>query len=814
MLWVILAVCLILAIIFGFHHSETAPQSRNAPLEDSLPDYLQTLAARPSGRMPVRLRCLPQLKRRLNQSLFLLHQIPREELLPASQWFFDHGRMLQEEAAELHRALKKAPLLPSFADGETRVGCFARVFFAHNNAELTTERLQLSVEAWERQSPFTVRELEAFQSALKNALMILLCGLAQQCAEEQTIQTAADETVACLEKQQNKQAVKLFEHYRHHRLYLSRLNARVRKAPQGDAALWMHQLPLVFSESDEHLTEEERVHQSEAVQWVRNAIASLERLHLLPWAQLTEEWSHCHRFFIQDDIYPSMDAQSRFHYRLRAGEIARLGMRTERAVCETLQSLSGGYPPEDIRSHIGYFLLDDGLPILLQTLRLKPGFRIRFRFGLALLKGWRIFCISMPTAVLTVLFLAGAHPVLWLPAAVLLSYAIATAVKMIVASRVLPQQIPRIALEQLPEEACTLVVCPVVLLSPAHALKTVRTLSIWQKANNDPHLHFLLLGDFRDSMAGSLADDEEIISTAAAAIRALKTETGHPFLYLHRERVYHLPDHVHMSRERKHGSLETLMKLMEGQPVEDTFAYASIQPEKLCGQYRYLITLDSDATLTPGSAHRLVGAMLHPLQKRCVLGDHLRGVSILQPKWKVDITSAQTPLSLLFRDEDPFHSQRADRDYRIGRQCTFRGAGIIDPKALLRAADGQMIPGGILDGDALEGLLGGCVYAEDIVLYHRQPETITQWLTQLARSTRSHWQLLPYVLDFLPKSIQPERNTLLKPERHCIQREAAEAIIPLLQLTALILCVVFHEPYLLLLCIVTVAVRAPESERG
>lgn len=813
MLWVILAVCLILAIVFGLHRSKPAPQSRNAPLEDSLPDYLQTLAARPSGRTPVRLSCFPQLKRKLNQSLFFLHQIPREELLPASQWFFDHGRMLQEEAAALHRALTKAPPLPTFADGETRIGCFARVFFAHNNAELTTERLQLSVEAWQRQSPFTVRELEAFQPALKNALMSLLCSLAQQCADEQTIQTAADETVACLEKQQNKQAVKLFERHRHHRLYLSRLNARVRKAPEGDAALWMHQLPLVFSESDEHLTEEERVHQSEAVQWVRNAIASLERLQLLPWAQLTEEWSHCHRFFIQDAIYPSMDAQSRFHYRLRTGEIARLGMRTERAVCETLQSLSGGYPPEDLRSHIGYFLLDEGLPILLQALRLKPSFRIRFRFGVALVKAWRIFFFSLPPVILAALLLTGVPLVLGVPCAILLSYTIVKAVKMIVASRVLPRQIPRIALEQLPQDACTLVVCPAVLLSPAHALKTVRTLSIWQKANNDPNLHFLLLGDFRDSMAGSLADDEEIIHTAAAAIRALKTETGHPFLYLHRDRVYHLPDHVHMSRERRHGSLETLMKLTEGQPVNDTFAYASIQPEKLSGQYRYLITLDADATLTPGSALRLVGAMLHPLQKRCVLGDHLRGVSIVQPKWKVDISSAQTPLSLLFKDEDPFHSQWADRDYRINRQCAFRGAGIIDPRAMLRATEGQMVPGGILDGDALEGFLGGCAYAEDIVLYHRQPETLTQWLTQLGRNTRSHWQLLPYVLDFLPKGIQPERNTLLKPDRHSIQRNAAEGIIPFLQLTALILCVVFRKPVLMLLCLLALAIPTPESQR-
>ena len=138
------------------------------------------------------------------------------------------------------------------------------------------------MEAWQQEVPFTVRELEALLPALKNALMTLLCDLAGQCADEQHILAAADETVAQLENQQEKKAAKLFEQHRHHRLYLSRLTACVRKAPEGDAALWMRQLPLIFSESDEQLTEEERLHQSEAVRWVSNAISSLQQLDHLP----------------------------------------------------------------------------------------------------------------------------------------------------------------------------------------------------------------------------------------------------------------------------------------------------------------------------------------------------------------------------------------------------------------------------------------------------------------------------------------------------------------------------------------------------
>ena len=811
MLWLIPVILLAMGFVAaGFILRPRRPEvilpSQNAPLEDTLPAYLQTLAAQPQRRTPARLQARAGLRQELDEALRSLSQLPPETLLPASRWLNDHGRMLQEEAAALYQSLKPLAALPASEDGESRVGCFARVFFAHNNGELTAGRLRQAVEAWQQQAPFSIRELDALVPALKNALMTLLCGLACQCAEEQRILTAAEETVALLEKQQEKQAAKLFEQYRHHRLYLTRLTSSLRKAPEGDAALWMRQLPLIFSQSDEQLTDEERVHQSETVRWVSNAIASLRQLDRMPWERLLEEWSLCHQLFSQDAVYPAMDVESRAHYRLRAGEISRLGLRPERAVCETALSLCGGYPAEDVRAHIGYYLLDDGLPALLQALRLKAGFRLRLRLGLHLAQDWRWLCVGLTAVALAALILLRVSPVLWLPASLLLGISLARSVQPLISRAVLPRMIPRLALNTLPEDARTLVVCPVMLLDAAHALKTVRQLSILQKANPDPNLHFLLLGDYRDSMAGSLASDEETVSTAAAAIRALKADTGHPFFYFQRERIYHLPDHVHMSRERKRGGLETLMKLMEGEPLEDTFAYASIQPEKLTGQYRYLITLDGDTLLPPGAALQLVGAMLHPLQRRRPLGDHLRGISILQPRMRVALHLSQTPLARLLGGTggmNAYHSLGADFQRDVLRESTFQGKGIIDPKAFLKATNGQFLPGAVLSHDLLEGLLAGCGNAGDITFYESHPETVQGLLSRQHRWTRGDWQLLPYVLGFLPKRARPERNALQRPEKRRIWRVLGMSLLRPLQLLTFVLCVVFREPWLLIACILS-----------
>ena len=810
MLWIIptiiLVVGLSLAVAIGpkLLQPEPVPQSRNAPLEDALPDYLQTLAAQPLRRKTARLRPLPHLQHSLDQSLRCLSLLPADGLLPASRWLNDHGRMLQEEAASLCQQLKHTPNLPCFLDGESRLGCFARVFFAHNNAELTADRLEQAIAAWQQQAPFSVQEMDLLLPALKAALLALLCGLARQCAQEEHMLAAAQETLSLLEKQKDKQATKLFEKYRHNRLYLSRLTNSIRKAPEGNAALWMRQLPLLFTESDEKLINEERVHQSETVRWVSNAIASLRQLDMLPWTRLLEEWSLSHQLLRQDAVYPDMDAESRCHYRLRISEIGRLSIRSEQAVCEAALSLGCGYPTEDIRAHVGYYLLDDGLPTLFQALRVKPSLRIRLRFGLHMNRSWQWFCWTLPAFIAVALGLLGASPFLWLPASLLLATALVQGSKFFISRWTLPRITPRIALEHCPEEARTLVVCPVMLLDSAHALKAVRHLSVLQKANPDPNLHFLLLGDFRDSMAGSLADDDEIISTAAAAIRALKADTEHPFFYLQRERVYHLPDHVHMSRERKRGGLETLMKLMEGETAEDAFAYASIQPEKLAGQYRYLITLDGDTLLPPGAALRMVGAMLHPLQIRQPLGDHLRGVSILQPRMSPAIHLSQTPLARLLGGTggmDAYNALHCDFHWDVLGQYAFQGKGIIDPKAFLKATSGQMLPGAILSHDLLEGLLAGCAYAGDVVLYEAPPATVQSYLKRLHRWTRGDWQLLPYVLGLLPKTLKPQRNALRRSEKRCIWRVLGLSLLRPLQLLSLILCVVFHQSWLLVICL-------------
>ncbi len=801
MLWIIPAVVLaaLLLWFFGGLRPVRLQQSRNAPLEDTLPGYLATLSARPQRRSPARLRYSRRQFRALDEDLRQLSSIPPEALLPASRWLSDHGRMLQEEAAALRTCLAHNCPLPATEDGETRVGCFARALLSHTNAALTCDGLNRAVEAWQQQSAFSVRELDMLKPALTHALLLLLGELAVQCTTGQQTCQAADATITALESGQIKRAQRLFEKHRHHSQYLNQLLNGINRSPEGES--WLGLLPSLQGLSAQQLLEDERSRQSECVCWVSNAIASLRCLNRLGWDRLLEQWSQCHRLFLQDAVYRQMDEESRAAYRLRAGEISRLGKRSQQAVCETLLSLAGGYGEEDIRSHIGYYLLDEGVERLFSALQLQKIPVLRIRFGLRLGGPVRLLSSFSVPVIWLLLWLAGGHPLAAAFVALLSGFGVGQLIRQMTGQLVLPRIVPRIRLEKLPEAARTLVVCPVMLLSADHALAMVRQLSILQKANPDPNLHFLLLGDFRDSMTGTLMNDGATVSAAAEAIQALADDTGHPFFYLQRDRIQHLPDHVYMSRERKRGGLETVMKLMEGEAVEDTFAYASLPPEQLCGQYRYLITLDSDTFMPPGAALRLVGAMLHPLQQRHVSATGMRGVSIIQPRMETCLNRSRTLLNRLLSTPGglgPYNVLSASYEQDVLSGGSFQGKGIIDPKAFLSATRGQMIPGAVLSHDLLEGLLAGCVRASDIVFFEGQPSTAAQLLTRQHRWTRGDWQLLPYLTNLLPQRIRPERNALSREGRQRIRHALLASLVRPLQLASVALCTVMGQGWLLL----------------
>ena len=88
--------------------------------------------------------------------------------------------------------------------------------------------------------------------------------------------------------------------------------------------------------------------------------------------------------------------------------------------------------------------------------------------------------------------------------------------------------------------------------------------------NEDPHVHFALLTDFRDATEAVLPEDAEILDAAVSGIRALNARYGgggHDRFYLfHRPRHWNEREGVWMGWERKRGKIEELNGLLARRP--------------------------------------------------------------------------------------------------------------------------------------------------------------------------------------------------------------------------------------------------------
>ncbi|MGX8699342.1 MAG: hypothetical protein ACSW8F_05365, partial [bacterium] len=226
-------------------------------------------------------------------------------------------------------------------------------------------------------------------------------------------------------------------------------------------------------------SEEERVH--------RVGFTSLRLLQRLDLAALTESLDPAEALLRRDKLYPLMDEETRFAYRLRVARLAERRHQTEAEVAAAALKKADG-------EHIGFALFPQKEP--------APGLYI----GLNLL--------------LTGLFTALFGPLALLPGSEL-------------AKRLLdgvllrlhpPRRTPAMALKEgIPKGGKTLAVIVSLLASPADGEKFAALLRDYAITNRDAgeNLLFGLLADLPEGNAPEMPEDRAILQAAQEAVRKL-----------------------------------------------------------------------------------------------------------------------------------------------------------------------------------------------------------------------------------------------------------------------------------------------------
>ncbi len=312
-----------------------------------------------------------------------------------------------------------------------------------------------------------------------------------------------------------------------------------------------------------------------------------------------------------------------------------------------------------------------------------------------------------------------------------------------------PRPLPGMDLERgVPPEGKTLCVISVLLTDAESSQAQCRRLEEQRMAcrREGGNLLFGLLADLPEAETETAPGDEAVLSAARAGIQALNARYGGGFYLFTRPRSF--DGRRWTGFERKRGALLELARLCCG---ETSVLTVTGDADALRGT-RYLLTLDGDTRLFPGAAGKLIGAMLHPLNRPEVderRGVVTRGRGVIQPRLSTDLRSAAaTDFALIFAPpggSDLYGGLCGELYMDAFGSGGFAGKGILDARALLQCTEKHIRPGRVLSHDAVEGALlhGGFLGgAEAMDSFPARP---LSYYKRLHRWVRGDWQNLPFV---------------------------------------------------------------------
>jgi len=728
-------------------------------------------------------------------------------LTPAGEWLLDNFYLIEEQIRTAKRHLPKrySQELPSLVNGGSaglpRVYDIALETISHGDGRVDPESLTSFVAAYQTVTALKLGELWAIPIMLRLALIENLRRVGMRVAADRIdrnhADSWADQMTEVAEKDPKNLILVIADMARSSPPMVSSFVAEFARRLQGQSPALA--LPLTWIEqqlSESGLTIEQLVqsenHQQAADQVsVSNTIGSLRFLGAMDWREFVETMSVVEQTLREDpsETYGRMDFATRDRYRHVVEKVAKSGRLPEATVARNAIQLAheglareGG---EDRAAHVGFYLIDKGLPQLARTAHIRPSVSETFqgmirRFPLSVYLGAILLITVFFTASLLAKAYAGGFQgwalTLTGVVSVLCTSQLAVALVNWLATLLAePHALPRMDFSQgIPSELRTLAVVPAMLASTQNVEDLIEALEVRFLANQDPNLHFGLLTDFQDAHEETLPEDEPLLCLARKGIEDLNekyrsTKSGAFFLF-HRPRCWNPRERLWMGYERKRGKLAALNSLLRG----GTFGHSGDPFSLVVGRtavlssVEYVITLDTDTQLPRESARHFVEAMAHPLNRARYDEDKRRvtqGYGILQPRVAVSLPGTnRSRYARLWGSEpgiDPYTRAVSDVYQDLFGEGSFIGKGIYDVDAFERSLNGRFLENRILSHDLLEGCYARAGLLSDVQLYEEYPARYSADVSRRRRWIRGDWQIARWLLPRVPSpSGRRQKNPL------------------------------------------------------
>jgi len=204
-----------------------------------------------------------------------------------------------------------------------------------------------------------------------------------------------------------------------------------------------------------------------------------------------------------------------------------------------------------------------------------------------------------------------------------------------------------------------------------------------------------------------------------------------------------------MGWERKRGKLLDLNKLLRQH--YDSFP-VKVGDLGILPKVRFVLTLDSDTELPRRSAHRMIGAMAHPLNQAIIDPEKnivVAGYGILQPRVGVSVQSAsQSRLAGIYSGETGFdiYTRAISDVYQdLYGEGIFTGKGIYEVNTLYQVLDRRFPNNILLSHDLIEGAYARAALASDIEIIEDYPSHYSAYSRRKHRWLRGDWQITAWL---------------------------------------------------------------------
>src|SRR5439155_9577769 len=251
----------------------------------------------------------------------------------------------------------------------------------------------------------------------------------------------------------------------------------------------------------------------------------------------------------------------------------------------------------------------------------------------------------------------------------------------------------------------------------------------------------------------------------------------------HRARQWNPGEGSWIGWERKRGKLEEFNRLLRG--AKDTSFRLHVGDPEMLPSVRYCLTLDSDTRLPLHAARKLIGIIAHPLN-RPSFDPRLRrvteGYGILQPR--VSVTMASAAGSLFARlyaghtGVDPYTTAVSDTYQDLFGEGIFTGKGLYDVDAFMAALEGRVPENALLSHDLFEGVYARTALVTDLEVVDDYPSSVLAHARRQHRWVRGDWQILWWLLPFVPSRSGFERNRLPLISRWKILDNLRRSLLP------------------------------------